>query len=75
MSKILFMCSCQKHGNLFKNKFEWGQPGGSVVKFTCSALESWGLLVRILGGDLHTAHHVTLWQHPIYKIEEDRHRY
>ena len=52
----------------------WGRPGDGVVKFRRSALVAWGLLVQILGTDLHTAHQAMPWQRPMYKIEEDWHR-
>ena len=51
-----------------------GWPTGIVVKFMCSASVAQGSCVQILGADLHTTHQVMLWQHPIYKIEEDWHR-
>ena len=48
-----------------------GQPSGVVVKFVCSTSVAQGSQVQILGTDLRTAHHATLWQHPTYKTEED----
>ena len=42
-----------------------GQPNGIVVKFACSALAAWSLLVQILGMDLCTTHQAVLWWHPI----------
>ena len=50
-----------------------GQPGGVVVKFTCSASAAQGSRVQIPGTDLYPAHQATLWQHPIYKVEKDQH--
>ena len=52
----------------------WGQPGGTVVRFSHSALAVQGLWVWILGVDLHTTHQAMLWQHPTYRMEEDWHR-
>ena len=49
-------------------------PSGAVAKFVCSALAAQGVLVLILGVDLHTTHQAMLWQHLTYKIEEDWHR-
>ena len=34
----------------------WGWPGGAAVKLARSASEARGLLVQILGADLHTAY-------------------
>ena len=48
----------------------WGWPGGLVVKFASSALATWGLRVRILGGTC-TARQVTLYWHPTNNTEED----
>ena len=48
-----------------------GQPGGIVVKFTCSSFAAQGLRVRIPCMDLHTTHQAMLWQHLTYKIKED----
>ena len=47
------------------------QPGGAVIKFTCSAFAAWGLLVWILGMDLQAAHQPMLWQCPTQKNEKD----
>ena len=47
------------------------QSGGIVVKFGCFTLVAQGSWVWIPGADLHQA---IGWQHPTYKIEEDRHR-
>ena len=51
-----------------KKEHSGGWPGGIVVKFMHSALAAQGLLVRILGADLHTAHQAMLWQ--VCYIEE-----
>ena len=51
-----------------------GWPGVVVVMFAHSASAAQGLWARIPGVDLHTAHQVMLWQHSMYKIEEDWHR-
>ena len=51
-----------------------GRPGGLVIKFTHTASVALGLQVLILGTDLHIAYRAMLWQHPIYKMEEDWHR-
>ena len=37
-----------------KHEQFWGQPGGIVVKFACSASVAWGLLAWILGASNHT---------------------
>ena len=42
-----------------------------MVKFACSALVPWGLLVWMLGMDLHTAHQAMLWRHPTSKTQKD----
>ena len=47
------------------------QPGGVLVKFTCSASAVQGSQVQILGADLHTTHQDMLWQGLTYKTEED----
>ena len=39
-----------------------GWPGGTVVKFTHSALAVWGLLIWIPRMDLRTACQALLWQ-------------
>ena len=39
-----------------------GRPGGAAVKCTRSASAAQGLLVWILGMDLHTAWQAKLWQ-------------
>ena len=39
-----------------------GQLGGTVVKYARSALAARGLLVWILGADLHTTCQAMLWQ-------------
>ena len=49
----------------------WGAAGAIVVKFTCYTSAAQGSWVLILGMDLNTAHQVTLWLCPTYKIEED----
>ena len=36
---------------------------------SCALL--WWPGVQLPGADLHTTHQAMLWQHPIYKIEED----
>ena len=50
-----------------------GQPGGLVVKFAHSASAAQGSQVWIPGTDLRITHKAMLWQHPIYKVEEDGH--
>ena len=50
-----------------KNYLSRGRPGGVVVKFTHSTLAAQGLLIQILGVDLHTAHQAMLWWRPTYK--------
>ena len=62
------------HPKKFTNSGTRGQPSG-VVKLVHSALVSRGSQVQLPGTDLHTARQARLWQHPIYKIEEDWHRY
>ena len=44
-----------------------GRPSDWVVKVVCFALAAWGLLVWILGVDLHTAHQAMLWRRPTEK--------
>ena len=46
-----------------------------MAKFVRSASAVWGLQVWIPGVDLHTAHQAMLWWRPIYKMEEDWHRF
>ena len=48
-----------------------GWPCGRVVKFMRSTLAAQGLLVQILGMDLHMAHQAMLWQHPTQKSQND----
>ena len=56
------------------NKISSGcQPGGTVVKFTYSALAAQGSLVRILGADLCTACQACCGRCPTYKVEEVGH--
>ena len=44
-----------KPGKIYiKNTESRGQPGGVVVKFTCSTLAAWGSQVQIPGMDLYT---------------------
>ena len=50
---------------LIKNSPTRGRPSGVVVKFAHSASVAQGLLVRILGGDLHKAHQGMLRWRPI----------
>ena len=38
-----------------------GQPGGIVVKFTCSTSAAQGSQVQILGVDLYATHGAMLW--------------
>ena len=40
-----------------------GQPGGIVVKFTCSVSVAQGSQVQILGMDQHTAHQAVVASH------------
>ena len=51
-----------------------GWPGGTVVKFLCSALVAGGPRVQIPSMDIHTAQQAMLWRHPTHKIEDDWHR-
>ena len=47
------------------HKHKWkvgGRPGGTAVKFACSALVARGSLVRVPGADLCTASQAMLWQ-------------
>ena len=44
-----------------------------MVNFVLSTSAAQDLWIQILGADLHAAHQALLWQHPTYKIEEDRH--
>ena len=39
-----------------------GWPGGTEVKFTCSAAAAWGSLVQILVADIRTAGQAMLWK-------------
>ena len=58
----------------FQNERDvWGLPSGIVAKFTCSTSVVQDFRVPLLGADLHTTRQAILWQHPIYKIEEDWH--
>ena len=45
----------------FKKEINRGQLGGTVVKFTRSALAAQGSLVQILGVDLPTTCQAMLW--------------
>ncbi|MDN2771501.1 hypothetical protein PAJ35_09050, partial [Campylobacter jejuni] len=40
--------------NTTQNRIIWGQPSGTAVKFTRSALVAWGSPVQMLGADLRT---------------------
>ena len=51
----------------------WGQPGGAVVEFACSASAAQGSLVGIPDVDLHTACQAMLWQCLAREVEEDGH--
>ena len=57
-----------------KKRFQGGWPGGTVVKFACSALVAQGSWVQIPGVDLHIAHQAMLWQQLTHKIDEDWNR-
>ena len=46
----------------FKEESDGGRPSGVAVKFTHSALATWGSRVWIPGADLCTAHQAMLWQ-------------
>ena len=48
-----------------------GHPHGRVVEFSCSTSVARGLLVQILGADLHTTHQAMLWQHLTWKNWND----
>ena len=48
-------------------------PSGVVVKFPCSTLAAWGLLVQILGADPARFVKPCFSRCPTYKIEEDGH--
>ena len=48
-----------KEIEIIKNR---GQPRGSAVKFACSVLTTWGLLVQIPGVDLRATCQAVLWQ-------------
>ena len=63
------------HGKVRKqiSKTFRGWASGILVKLVCSILEANGLQVQIPGVGLPTAHQAMLWQHPIYKVEEDWH--
>ena len=52
-----------------------GHPSGVMIKFVPSTSVAWGLWFQIPDVDLLTAHQAMVWQHPIYKVEEDWHRY
>ena len=48
---------------LLKTSTFWGLAGGVVVEFVHSTLAAaQGLLVRIVGADLHIAYRAMLWQ-------------
>ena len=50
-----------------------GQPGGTAVKFTRSALADQGLPVQILGADMAPLRRPCCGRRPTYKVEEDGH--
>ena len=52
----------------------WGQPCGAAVKFVCSTLAAWGLLVQILGVDMAPLGRLCCGRRPTYKVEEHGHR-
>ena len=51
-----------------------GWPCGIVVKFSALCFGGLGLWVCFPGIGLHHLSAAVLWQHPIYKIQEDWHR-
>ena len=57
----------------FKKVFERDWPGGTVIKFTCSASAVWGSLVRIPGSDMSPLGKPCCGRCPTYKVEEDGH--
>ena len=60
------------HALTFKNrKRHW--PGGTVVKFSCSASVARGLLVQISSVDMAPLCKPCCGRHPTYKVEEDGH--
>ena len=50
-----------------------GWPGGTVIKFSCSASPARGSLVRILGADMALLGKPCYGRRPTYKVEEDEH--
>ena len=54
-----------------QNLLAWGQPSGSAVKCTRSALASRGLPVRIPGADMALLGKPRCGRRPTYKVEED----
>ena len=49
------------------------QPGGTVVKFACSASTAQGSLVQIPGVDMAPLDKPCCGRLPTYKVEEDGH--
>ena len=66
LKKRMKLCQCQ-------NVLQSGQPGGTVVKFACSASTAWGLLVQIPDADVAPLGKPCCGRHPTYKVEEDGH--
>ena len=61
------------HRPLFiKSPFR-NQPSGTALKFTRSASEAQGSLVRILGADMAALGKPCCGRRPTYKVEEDGH--
>ena len=56
-----------------ENRYTWGQPGGTAVKFTCSTSAAQGLPVQILGADMAPHGKPSCGRRPTYKVEEDGH--
>ena len=48
----------------------WGQPSGTAVKFSCSALGAWGSSVRFPGIDMALLVKPSCGRRPTYKEEE-----
>ena len=67
----IFLAWC-KHP-LLKN-LHTGWPGGTAVKYACSASAAQGSLVRILGADVALLVKPCCGGHPTYKVKDGGHR-
>ena len=69
----LFQTYFHRHKKVSKDYLFRGRPGGTEVKFTCSASVAQGLPVQILGADMASLVKPCCGRCPTCKVEEDGH--